>query len=155
MRRRFLLDENLIYHAIKGVDEYENLDYTSAELFMLIARNCHSITLNHFLRARYLVHLRNLETNKSGALQPAFLLNLFFKSQNKVVWELDERPRLPQGCGIPDEDVEIVRSALISHPIVVSADGELRDAINACEALHLTAVAPAEALTFAREPCRN
>ncbi len=151
MKRRFLLDENVIHHAIKGVDEHDNRDLTSAELVLLIARNCHSITLNRFLHDRYVVHIRNLQAVKSGVLQPVFMLNQLVLNPTKAVWEHDNPPGLPEGCDIPAEDVDVVRSALISHPIFVSADENLRRAINNCEALHLQAVAPHEALKTAQE----
>ncbi len=151
MKRRFLLDENVIHHAIKGVDEHDNPDLTSAELVLLIARNCHSFLLNRFLHDRYMVHIRNLKAVKSGVLQPVFMLNQLVLNPAKAVWEFDNPPRLPEGCDLPAEDVDVVRSALISHPIFVSAEENLRRAINNCEALHLQAVAQHEALTIAQE----
>jgi hypothetical protein len=151
VKRRFLLDENVIHHAIKGVDEHDHRDLTSAELVLLIARNCHSITLNGFLHDRYMVHIHKLQAVKSGVLQPVFMLSQLVLNPTKAVWEYDNPPRLPEGCHIPAEDVDVVRSALISHPIFVSAEENLRRAINNCEALHLQAVSPREALAIAQE----
>lgn len=69
----------------------------------------------------------------------------------KFVWDPDNPPALPSGCVIAAEDIEVVRGALISNPQFVTSDDELREAINTCEALHLEAMAPADALILARD----
>ena len=68
-----------------------------------------------------------------------------------MVWEHENPPALPANNLIPAEDVEVVRAALISHPKFITADRELREAINRCEALHLTAMEPADALVLAQD----
>ena len=151
MKYRFLLDENVLHHAIRGVDEHNSLDLTAAQLVLLIARNCHRVLLNRFLHARYQDHLKALERTRSGVLQPIFLLSQFVNNSAKVVWESDDPPNLPGSANIPAEDVEVVRAALISHPLFVTSDQKLREAINTCPALHLTALTPAEAIARAQE----
>ena len=150
MKHHFLLDENVFHHAVKGVDNYDNEDSTSAELILRIARNCHRIVINPFLARRYRRHLQTLQAAR-GVLQASFLINRVIENSEKLVWQHDPLPALPQGCMIPAEDVEIVRSALITHPRFVTPEDELRNAINRCEALHLRAIGPAEALDFASE----
>ncbi len=83
-------------------------------------------------------------------MQPAFFIQLFENSL-KVAWEHDNPPALPSGCAIPAEDIDIVRTALISHPKFVTADHELLRAINSCEALHLRAITPADAIALAQD----
>ena len=151
MKHRFLLDENILYHAIKGVDKHDNPDLTCAELMLLIARNCHTITLNRFLQRRYAVHMKELERVNAGVLQPIFLLRELIHNADKVVMEYDDPPALPEHSQIPREDIDVVRAALISHPIFVTAEDDLREAISKCEALHLRAMRPTEALDLARE----
>jgi len=73
------------------------------------------------------------------------------KNSLKIVWENENPPALPMGSIIPAEDIEVVRAALISHPKFITADRELREAINSCEALHLTAIRPAGALILAND----
>jgi len=52
---------------------------------------------------------------------------------------------------IPAEDVDIVRAAMTSRPTFVTADDELRTAINDCAALYLKAISPSEALILAQD----
>jgi hypothetical protein len=147
----FLLDENLLYHSIKGVDLYGNLDLSSTQLVVLIAQNCHSIRYNPFLLARYRHHLSILKNEKSKILDPVFFERLFFGNSLKAVREDAEPPQLPVNAHIPNEDIDVVRAALISHPKFISNDPELREAINACQQLHLTALTPQDAMQFASQ----
>ena len=151
MKHRFLLDENILHHAIKGVDKHDNEDFSAAYLVLFIASNCHTIVLNDFLQRRYNVHLKQLATVKSGILQPIFVLKQMVFNASKVARENDVPPDLPANCQIPAEDVDVVKAALISHPIIVTADDDLRLAVNACEALHLRAMDPVAALELAHD----
>jgi len=151
MKHRFLLDKNIFHHAIKGVDKNDIPDLTCANLILLITSNCHRIVINGFLRSRYIFHLNNLMLNRSGVLQPLFVLNQLVHNSLKFVPEWEEPPALPSSCRVPDEDVNVVRAALISHPKIVTADEDLKNAINECEALHLEALSPADAIILASE----
>jgi hypothetical protein len=151
VKHSFLLDENILYHSIKGVDLNGNLDLTAMELVVLIAKNCHSIRYNAFLLGRYRNHLANLKNEPQKFLQPAFFETFFFGNSLKAVREDANPPHLPTSANIPNEDIDVVRAALISRPKFVTNDPDLRDAINACQALHLTAITPAQAVQFASE----
>ncbi len=151
MKHHFLLDENILHHAVRGVDRHDNPDLTSSTLILFIARNCHRIILNDFLRKRYQAHLEQLKSVKSQVFNPLFLVTQLVYNSSKFIMQYDNPPRLPSGCDIPAEDVDVVRAALISHPIFVSAEEELRTAINNCEALHLRAIDAGEALHLAQE----
>jgi hypothetical protein len=151
MKHHFLLDENIFHHAIKGVDRNDRPDLTCTKLVLQIASNCHRIILNGFLRERYRVHLRGLMTHRPGVLQPLFVLNELVLNSLKVVNELDQPPMLPSSCDVPAEDIEVVRAALISHPKFVTSDHKLMAAINRCEALHLRALSPSEAIILAAD----
>jgi hypothetical protein len=151
VKHSFLLDENLFYHSVKGVDLYGNLDLSSTQLVVLIAQNCHSIRYNTFLLGRYRHHLSILKNEKSKILDPVFFERLFFGNSLKAVREDAEPPKLPANARIPNEDVDVVRAALVSHPKFISNDPELREAINGCQQLHLTALTPQDAMQFASE----
>jgi hypothetical protein len=148
VKHHFLLDENVLHHAVRGVDNYDNQDTTSAELILRIARNCHRIVMAPFLHKRYMHHIRILQ-NVRGILQATFLLNQLIQNSEKLVWQYDHPPALPPGCSIPAEDIEVVRSALLTHPTFVTPEDALKGAINRCEALHLRAIDPPEALILA------
>lgn len=149
MKHSFLLDENILYHSIKGVDLYGNRDLSAMELVVLIARNCHHIRYNSFLLGRYRAHLAALRNEPTRLLEPAFFEILFFENSLKAVREDAEPPDLPASAHIPSEDIDVVRAALVSHPKFITNDPELREAINGCQQLHLTALTPQQAMEFA------
>jgi hypothetical protein len=151
VKHSFLLDENILYHSIKGVDLYGNLDLSSAQLVVLIARNCHSIRYNAFLLGRYRHHLSILKNEKSKILDPIFFERLFFGNSLKAVSENAVPPQLPASAHIPNEDIDVVRAALVSHPKFITNDPELREAINSCQQLHLAAMNSQQAMQFASE----
>lgn len=151
MKHSFLLDENIFYHAIKGTDLLGNEDLSAMDLVVNIARNCHSIRYNTFLLSRYNVHLERLAREPARVLQPLFFHRHFFANSLKAVREDAQPPNLPSSARIPNEDIDVVRAALISHPRFITNDPKLKHAINECEQLHLTALTPTEAMDLARD----
>jgi len=151
VKHRFLLDLNIVYHAVRGVDKHDNPDATCAELLLLIGQNCHKIVVNEYLFGEYLKRLRELFPTKAPALPPIyFLQQLLFKAE-KFIQETGELPAIPPGVDLPREDVEIVRSALVSRPVIVAADDGLCNAVNEGRVLGLQAKTPKMALDLARE----
>ena len=151
MKHRFLLDLNIIYHAVRGVDEHDEPDTTCADLLRLIGENCHKIVFNEYLIGEYLRRLAKLSQTKAPALPPIeFIQQLLFKAE-KFIQETGELPAIPPDIDVPTEDIEIVQSALVSLPILVAADGELRDAVNNSPILGVMAVRPTEALALAQD----
>jgi len=151
VKHSFLLDENILYHSIKGVDLYGNLDLSAMELVVLIARNCHHIRYNSFLLGRYKAHLAALRNEPARLLEPAFFERLFFGNSLKAVREDVEPPHLPANAHIPNEDIDVVRAALVSHPKFVTNDPALTEAITGCQHLHLTVLTPQQAMQFASQ----
>lgn len=151
MKHRFMLDLNIIYHAILGVDEHDAPDTTCAELLLLIGKNCHKIVVNTYLHGEYLARIYSLYNTKAPGLPPIFFVNqLLFKAE-KFVQETEELPEFPADVGVPHEDIVIVKSALVSHPLLVAADAELRTAVNSNPSLRLNALSPTQALNLARD----
>ncbi len=151
MRLTFLLDENVLYHAIRGVDRHDKPDTTAAELIESISRICHRILVHQCLLDRYNRALRKLRDYppRSNEAQ-AFVVGLLHNTFKRGSVENCELPPLPPGVQIPSEDAEIVRAALISKPILVTNDSKLRDSVIAhSEALGLRAMSAQEALNFA------
>jgi hypothetical protein len=151
VKHSFLLDENILYHSIKGIDLQGNQDLAAMELVVRIARNCHSIRYNRFLLGRYTNHLNTLKNDPANILNPLFFQRHFFANSLKAIREDAEPPHLPSSANIPNEDVDVVRAALISHPKFITNDPELKQAILKCEQLHLTALSPGEAIQYALE----
>lgn len=153
MKHRFLLDENILYFAIYGVDEHDHSDSTSTELVRRIGANCHRIVINNLLRQRYWVPINGAirEGRRPKAMEPAsFIVQLQMNSE-KWSLELSECPELPAGVGIPAEDVDIVRLALLAQTKIVTGDGKLRTAVNNAPSLGLQALTPDEALLLAAD----
>lgn len=151
MKHNFLLDENILYFAVKGTDEHDNPDDTAAQLVRLIAQNCHTIVMNPELVGKYEYHLRKLENVPVPAIEPAFFLSQLIKNSAKTRMEYADPPELPAGSKIPRKDIHVVRAALLSRPLVVTADGPLRNAINAQPSLGFRALTPAQAIVLAKE----
>ena len=154
MKHRFLLDENILHFAIKGVDRDGNPDRTSTQLVQLVAHNCHSIILNEFLRGRYWFHVNQLitERDRTFALEPVFFIVQLLKNSLKWVLRSEECPQLPQGAPIPNEDIEIVRLALLAGAVIVTGDEDLQTAVNnSAGVLHIQALTPGQALNLAED----
>lgn len=151
MKHRFLLDLNIIYHAIRGVDKHDKPDGTCAELLLLIGQNCHKIVVNEYLFGEYLKRLKELFGTKAPALPPIYFLQQLLLKAGKLSQESGELPEIPPGVSLPREDVEIVRSALVSRPVIVAADDGLCDAVNGSLVLGLQAKTPQIALDLARD----
>lgn len=148
MKHRFLLDENILYFAIYGVDAQGQGNLDATELIKRIGANCHTIVLNNLLRARYWVPINAAfrENRRPKALEPAaFIVQL---QQNSLKWslEIEDCPKLPDDVVVPAEDAHIVRLGLLSRAKIVTADDELRRAINSSVKLGLEAITPREAL---------
>ncbi len=151
MKHRFLLDFNIIYHAVRGVDEHDQPDTTCAELLLLIGLNCHKIVVNSYLFEEYLARLNELFGTKAPALPPIYFLQQLLLKAEKFSQETVDLPDIPEGVDIPQEDIQIVRSTLVSQPILVAADGELREAVNNSPILGVRALRPAEAVELAQD----
>lgn len=151
MKYRFLLDLNVLYFAIKGVDERGMSDPTASELVRLIRANCHSIVVDRTLADTYWRHTKELLRQPRLQTQISLFITEFLANSLKMVREESDPPELPAGIKLPPEDRYVVRAALISRPLVVTAEERLRKAINNQPELGVRAITPAEALKLARD----
>lgn len=126
MRHKFLLDENILYHAILGVDRFEKPDDTATRLILTIVRVCHSLAIHDVVRVIYIKKLNELKHVRPRHLPPAYLFNQLLNRSDKRTFEYEDLPALPEGCSdIPRKDRYLVQAALISHPLFVTADEPL------------------------------
>ena len=151
MRQRFLLDENILFHAVRGVDRHNNRDETATRLIYTIVQVCYVIAIHDVVRIRYLRKLNELRQERSPSLAPTYVFNQLLKRADKRIFQYDELPSLPAGTAVPRKDEFLVQAALISRPIIVTADDKLRDSIRNQPALGLTALSPQEALEYIEE----
>ena len=151
MRYNFLLDENIIYHAIRGVDLHDQPDDTATRLIRTIVEVCHSLVIHDVVRVRYIGILERLKRGKSQHLSPAYFFNQVLKRADKRTFEYEDLPALPEGCGdIPRKDQYLARAALISRPLLVTADEPLYNAIRHHPELGIEVLRPHEALQRAQ-----
>jgi hypothetical protein len=151
VKQTFLLDENILYLAIKEVDEHDRPDMTAAQLVRLIGQNCHRITGDQQLRKRYYRHLEGLLGGGKFHLHALLFIKQILHNSAKSLTEVQEPPELPEGIVVPREDTHIVRAAMISHPLIVTSDAELKDRINSQPVLGLQALTPREAIGIAEQ----
>ena len=149
MKRVFLLDENIIVRAAKLEDDHANSDPTALRLALRIAEKCHRLALHQTIWEKYMRHLAGIDTRQYVVSQAvSFLRNLIWNA-DKIDQQLDPLPEIPPGVTVPRKDHHIVRCALAAKALLVTTDGRLKDAIEACPTLGLTALSPAEALALA------
>jgi len=151
VRLTFLLDENILLHAIRAVDRHNNRDETAARVILTIVEVCHSIVIHHEVMVRYIRKLNGLKGERSPFLSPSYLFSQLLKRSDKQILQYDDLPPLPTGVKVPAEDEYLVRAALISRPLVVTADEELYGAIRSQPVLGLEVLWPNEAVERARE----
>jgi len=151
VRHHFLLDENILYHAARLVDQHDKPDETAAELVRSIARICHRLAIHKVLVDRYWHILQKLISERSSAAEAVYFIKEFMTNVDKRTLDYSDLPELPAGIKIPRKDEPIVRAALISLPIVVTADRPLREAIRAQPVLGLTALSTKKALEFVKQ----
>jgi hypothetical protein len=152
VKHRFLLDINIVYYAVKGVDENRRPDETCVDLLRLILLNCHTMRINDEVLARYKEHLTWLERDPRSVVESLRLVISLLQNSQKAVLEPVDPPNLPQGVEVPQKDRYIVRAALVSRPTVVTCDGALKSSIRKHgTTLGFTAVSPADALELAKE----
>jgi hypothetical protein len=150
VRLTFLLDENILYHAIRGVNEQNNPDTTAADLLDGIGTICHVIFVHPWLIERYQRALKKLRQDPPLSDEANNFLRQLLYNNLKRTCEYGAQPDLPADINVPAEDVDLVRAALITHPIIVSADAELREAIQSQPALGLRVLDARGALDLAR-----
>lgn len=152
MKHRFLLDINILYYAVKGVDQNRRPDDTCVDLFKLIQLNCHTIRMDDVLLEKYKGHLAGLQRYRESVVESLRLVISLLQNSQKAVLEEGDPPNLPRGIRVPQKDEYVVRAALVSRPTVVTCDGPLRRSINEHSAtLGFMAINPAEALQLAKE----
>ena len=152
MKHTFLLDENILYLAVNGVDARDNPDLTATRLLAMIAKNCHKTVADKVLIQRYWEHFNALANAPRPVMPALFFITQFVKNCSKLNVEYSAQPpEIAPGVKIPSEDVHIVQAALMFSAIVITADEQLTTAINNAPGLGLRALSPSQAIELAKE----
>jgi hypothetical protein len=145
------LDENIVHHAIKRVDRHDRPDSTAAELLEAIGRICHLVVIHvPEMLGRYHTALMRAREDPPRSPEALYFLKQLAYNSSKRVLEYGELPAAPADFMEPSEDEHIVRAALISHPVIVTADSDLEVAIEEHPHWGLKAMDAHEALEFAK-----
>ncbi len=144
----------VLFFAIKEENAKREHDETCANLIQLIGQNCHRIVVDRTMRGKYLDRLAEFFGQPQYQTPTALFLSNVVYNSAKFIIETSEPPDLPAATleGIPKEDHYVVRAGLISRPIIVTDERDLRDSINERQdLLGLKAITPAEALELAKD----
>ncbi len=158
MKYKFIVDENIFYCAIRGVDEQDNNDNSSARFLALLLKNCHKMHLDKEYNRRY-------EKNIQKKLESISLDEYIFPGIDKLIQEIvhnsDKTIRdfsnaleIPNEDSIPRKDLYIARCANHFSAKIVTLDREFRDAVNAHSSLKqngVEALHPKDAIKFVTE----
>ena len=156
MRHQFLLDENILHHAIRGVDRHEKPDDTAARLVEAIAVACHSLVIHSEVLVRYSIILDKLKRERTPFAEPPSFFNQLLKRADKRTFGYEDLPPLPEECDdIPRKDRYLVQAAMLSHPLLVTADETLYTSLKNHPELGIEVLWPHEALERAREKPEN
>ena len=151
MKYNFLLDENILYHAIRGVDLHDRPDDTATRLIQTLVEVCHSLVIHEVVRVRYIKLLDRLKGERSRYLSPAYFFNQVLKRADKRCFEYEGLPTLPNDCSdVPRKDEYLVQAALLSHPLLVTSDENLYNALKNHPELGIEVLWPHEALLRAQ-----
>ena len=153
MTPRFILDENVVILAQQGLDERGNPNPVCAELVQQIIEICHTIVVDDVLWDKF-----DGQLNRPGHQLPQVGPVLFrvlcnaLATADKVDGLGHTAPSFNEEGSIPPgstDDTYIVRLAVESGAILVTADGDLRDDLRESgiqDTYGLTVVLPEEAL---------
>ena len=153
MTQRFILDENVVILAQLEQNEQGEKDSTCLELITRIIRICHTMVADPRLWRQYF-HQLNLPRNFEPHLGLRLLRVLTNAAQraDKMDTRHQNAPSFPEESSVPQgsqDDVPLVRLAVETGAILVTADASLREDLNHCgvqEKYHLRLLSPSQAL---------
>jgi len=150
MKYIFVLDENIFLSACKGKNAHDQVDYSSSNLILQIARNCHKIAWNDELKKRYSKKADDLKNNlkyeqfmQASKIFFGLMLKLDKNIQNENYIDVD-----PILC----DDKHVISLAVFTKGILVTEDDDLKIELqekNLISKHNLIVVQPKEALKYA------
>ncbi|MBI2171133.1 MAG: hypothetical protein HYU30_03815 [Chloroflexi bacterium] len=151
MTRRFALDENVWVFACRGLNERNVRDNSSVRLIGLIVKNHHAIAFNDELYRKTMRKLSAWTSKKSpNGLRVMRLLNsLKNEDETFLFWQGEDDTDYDE-TEIPRKDRFIVRLAVGTSSVLVTADGSVLGAV-ARVIPALIARRPEQAIPLAQE----
>lgn len=168
---KFVLDENVFYHAVYSVDEHGESDKSARELIYLIVKNCHAIVADRRINKLFgtiLEQLRGqLRLKEQGKIDTGTekfiktLAHIISNSQKYlfVKYEADDLNFEEHIQNIPRKDKFVVKLSIKERVnFIVTADNELYESINNnpyLKSKKITALQTKNAIEKAKEKCKE
>lgn len=134
MKYKFIVDENIFYCAIRGVDEYDSIDTSSARFLAYLLQNCHKIYVDNECNRCYEKTIKNklkyMSKNEPVLPQVDLLIQNIFHTSEKIIREFSDSLQFPDEATIPRKDVYIARCANHFSAKIVTLDKDFRDSVN-------------------------
>ena len=130
-KKRFILDENLLICAQRGINDFNEKDSTCADLVNSMIRICHTMVVDHGLYIKY-HHQLDAPRNQPIGIGPQFLS--VFRAAMQIDGKVDDlarpnAPSFPEETSIPqgsqDDLAVTVRLAVETGAILVTTDAPL------------------------------
>jgi len=135
MKHKFIVDENIFYCAIRGVDEYDNRDTSSARFLAYLLKNCHKICLDRECNKRFektiQTKLGNISKTEPVLPEIDLMIQNIIHTSEKIIRDFSNSGEFPDDEKIPRKDLYLARCANYFSAKVVTLDMEFRGAINA------------------------
>ena len=127
MKKKFVLDLNIIPQSWLGTNEQGHEDYSSAFLLLNIIENCHRIIINNYLLRKYSEKTDQVKRIHRGAkvLNAINVIHQAMKITNKVKIESDILDINFPERSFHDDDLPIVTLAARNQAILVTTDNNL------------------------------
>ncbi|HKZ37942.1 MAG TPA: hypothetical protein VJ184_09840 [Chryseolinea sp.] len=158
MKYKFIVDENIFYCAVRGVDEYDKKDTSSARFLAYLLQNCHKICLDEKCNKRFEKTIQ-IKLGKISKIEPVLpeidlLIQNIIHTSEKIIRDFSDSGQFPDDDRIPRKDLYLARCANHFSAKIVTLDKEFRDAVNAHVFLKqngIKALHPKEAIALASE----
>lgn len=153
MKKVFVVDENVIYHAARKVNNRDEPDEASSVFLNQLAENCHKMILEKRIINKYFQIIDRLEREQN--IFPIGNFSKFFhsvvKNREKWIQIPGEIPKLEDAGGISTEDVFLVENSNYSGRPIVSNDETLINELSVKENLDIEILTAKEAISLVSE----
>jgi len=134
MKYKFIVDENIFYCAVRGVDEHDRKNLSSARFLVYLLKNCHKIYLDKECNSRFqksiLTRIQRISKTKPVLPGMDLLIQEIIHTSEKIIWDFSDSPQFPEEEHIPRKDLYIARCANHFSARIVTLDREFREKIN-------------------------
>lgn len=158
MKYKFIVDENIFYCAVRGVDEHDKKDISSARFLVYLLKNCHRIYLDKKCNSRFqksiLTKIQRISKTEPVLPGMDLLIQEIIHTSGKINWDYSDSPQFSEEKNIPRKDLYIARCANHFSARIVTLDREFMEKINDHAYLRskgVTAIRPEEAITLVLE----